>query len=464
MSIRSTHPDDNVHQKRQRTASQDSTERGPAKKARSGPPPQLKSTEVNLSNTVPPHQSTRRRAASDIGHNTKQDWSNFLCTSEGRYCLPDSPLPSANPPERLPLTEESLRLLDNGCLSSDSKTSGMPTSNLTSNESAPEGNMNAYHPDYLAALEFRQVFFADEDEDGRPPGLDKWWTTLLAPRESPEPDQTSIKSLRRVIGQTTTESDTMDGIVSEVITTKALKGSAKVVSVTNREWKSMLNTELEPCLTPPRPDKTIGWGAHAFTRKYPKACASLNSFMFPIKSERTLAWPLFTIEAKGASGTRAVARLQNLHNGAIMLSNIYALKQMCGAEESFFDKVHVMGVEFFEGCVELSCYWATRSETGEIRYLGESLQTWCLLNSSGEHFKEARSCIHNAMEWVRSEAEEWIRADLQAIEDKLTSIPLSQLTPPVSRSVRSLVRKGCASKSNERTSKGTQSTSLPDPH
>ena len=97
-----------VHGKRQRIASQDSTERGPAKKARSGPQPQLKSSEVNLRTIVSPHQSTRRRAATDISHNTKQEWLDLLGTSEGRPCLPGTHLPSANTPQRLPPTEESL--------------------------------------------------------------------------------------------------------------------------------------------------------------------------------------------------------------------------------------------------------------------------------------------------------------------------------------------------------------------
>ena len=127
--------DDNVHRKRQRTASQDGTERRPAKKARSGPHIQLKSTEVNLSTTMSPRQSTTRRAATDIGHDTKQDWLDFQRASEGRHCLPDSPLPSKNSPERLPLTEESLRLLNNSCLCSDFKKSEMSPSNPTSKPS-----------------------------------------------------------------------------------------------------------------------------------------------------------------------------------------------------------------------------------------------------------------------------------------------------------------------------------------
>ena len=68
-----------------------------------------------------------------------------------------------------------------------------------------------------------------------------------------------------------------------------------------------------------------------------------------------------------------------------------------------------------------------QSESGEIKYLGIRLQTWTLLNRDDHGLKEARLCIHSAIDRVRSEAQEWIRSDMQAIEDMLISVPLSQV-------------------------------------
>ena len=144
-----------------------------------------------------------------------------------------------------------------------------------------------------------------------------------------------------------------------------------------------------------------------------------------------MAWPFFTVEAKGEEDSIREARLQNLHNAAVMLSNLYALKQKCKREETFFDKVHVMGIEFFGVSFSLSCYRATRSETGQVKYLGKTLDTWCLLTSPGTHCKEARSCIRNAIEGLRSETQEWIHSDLQAIEDTLVDVPLADLMEPL---------------------------------
>ena len=145
-----------------------------------------------------------------------------------------------------------------------------------------------------------------------------------------------------------------------------------------------------------------------------------------------------------------------------MLSNLYALKQKCNREDTFFDKVHVMGVELVEGHVSLSCYWATQPKPGKIKYLGKTLQTWSFLASDGAHFRAACSCIQNAINWVQSEAQESIFSDLQAVEDSLTMFRLEEIKVPNSRSARKRVGNGRVSKGSTTISKVTRNTSLPD--
>ena len=436
MSTGNPHLDGNVHRKRQRTASQDSIERRSAKKARSGPHHQFSRTTINLNATSIPRQSTTRRAATDVCHNTKQDLLDLRASQEC-LSLPHSPLPSANSPQRLPLTEESLRLLNNRCPSSGSKKSEYSTSYASLETSPSDKAIDAYDPDYSRTLMFQQVRFTNDFRDGRAPELEKLRTVLLAPRESPEPDEASTKLCQRAIDRAPTEREATGTVLRDIIPLDALGNDA--FSVSDVEWKSGLETGWKPSPLAPKPDTTIGWRAEVFNEDFPKACELLDTFTFPTIGERDLAWPLFTIESGGENGSRRVARLHNLHNGSVMLSNLYALKQMYKREETFFDKVHAMGVEIFDGSIQLSCYWATRSEKGHVRYLGDSIETWSLLESSGRSYREARRCIHNAIDWVRSEAQEWIRSDLRAIEDKLISVPLSQLTQPKYHSARSSV-------------------------
>ena len=461
MSTGNPHLDGNVHRKRERTASLESIECRSAKKARSGPHHQLSCKTINPNATSFPRQSTRRRAVTDVGHNTKQDLLD-LRTSQECLSLPHSPLPSTNSPQRLPLTEESLRLLDNSCPYSGSKKSEMSTTYPSLGTSPSDKAINAYDTDYPSALGIRQASFAKIYLNERPPGVDELWTALLARRKSPEPDEASIQEVRQGIEEAKTEQATVVRILPTVIPIGALTRSSTACSVTDMMWKSVLNPDLKPSLTAPKPNVTIGWRSDVF-EDFPKACASLATFVSPVINANELAWPFFTVEAKGEKGTRRVSRLQNLHNGAVMLSNLYALKQKCKREETFFNKVHVMGVEIFEGCVQLSCYWATRSRTGEIKYRGDILQAWTLIDVHGHQYKQARLCIRNAIDWVQDQAQKWIRSDLQAVEDMLVDVSLSEIPLPISRSVRSRVQNGRVSKATRTTSQGTHSGSLPIP-
>ena len=448
MSIGNPRLDDNVHRKRQRTASQDSIERRPAKKGRSAPHHHFTRKTINLNATSFPHQLTTRRVATDVGYDTKKDRLDFQRTSGRLYSLPHSPLPSANSPQRLPLTEESLRLLNSCYASSGSKNCEMSTSYASVGTSPSDKAISAYDSGYSEALERRQAFFAKIYLNEQPPGHEELWKSLLASRTSPEPDESSIQKVRQGIEDAKNEQAAVTKILPKIIPFDALECSSTVYSVIDLKWDSALNPKLKPSLTAPKPDITIGWRSDLFKFDFPKACASLATFINPVVNESGLAFPFFTVEAKGEKGTRRVSRLQNLHNGAVMLSNIYALKQKCKREESFFDKVHVMGVEIFEGSVQLSCYWATRSRTGEIQYRGGILQAWTLFDIHGQQYREARLCIRNAIDWVRTQTQEWIRSDLQAVEDMMVNTSLSEIPPRISRSVRSRVRNGRVSKAN----------------
>ena len=158
----------------------------------------------------------------------------------------------------------------------------MSTSYASLGTSPSEKAIIAYNFEYAEGLEQRRVFFATELGDERPPGLEELWTALLAPRESPEPDQGDIEVLRREINDATTERATREAILPKVIPLKALILSDTAISVPATEWKSVLATELKPSLTAPKPDRTIGWRSSPFKQDFPKACASLGTLMFPV--------------------------------------------------------------------------------------------------------------------------------------------------------------------------------------
>ena len=188
-----------------------------------------------------------------------------------------------------------------------SKKSEILTSYPASDLSPLDEAINPYHSGCLRALEQRQVFFADKSIDGRLPGLDKWKEKFHAPRKSPRPDQANLDELRRDIDNATNERSTVEGVLTKVV--PALSQSDTAIGVADMKWKSTLSPDLEHSLTVPKPARTIGWTSRLFVQDFPKACASLETFMSPVVGAPSIVWPLFTIEVKGERGNRRVARL-----------------------------------------------------------------------------------------------------------------------------------------------------------
>ena len=154
----------------------------------------------------------------------------------------------------------------------------------------------------------------------------------------------------------------------------------------------------------------------------------LGNTVCPVVGNFELSIPLFTIEVEGPEGSSKVVRLQNLHNGAVMLTNLLKVWNACLGvnKDGFFNEVHVMSLELTVEIVYLSCYWA-RKENGEIKYYSRSLYGWNL--SSDEDYKRAHRYTRNALEWVRKQALEWLCPALSALEDKLKTGSFLSRTP-----------------------------------
>ena len=109
-----------------------------------------------------------------------------------------------------------------------------------------------------------------------------------APRASPEPDQTRVKSLLGATDRTLNEDEMLEHIVPEFVPIIDLNESDRLFSVMKREWKSKLDTALKPGLTPPILSLTIGWQTDLFD-KFPKAMVSLDASACPVPSAEDIA-------------------------------------------------------------------------------------------------------------------------------------------------------------------------------
>ena len=316
----------------------------------------------------------------------------------------------------------------------------------------PKGAINAYSPNYLVALEERSIFFSDDEPEQYPSNLVELTKAIFASRTDPDPDDAAARTLRILMRSAPNESATVQSILPKLVPIEELVLDTKTSTAPDQRWhcKIMIKPDGKPALTAPKPDMTIGWFRRVFNR-YPQAMRYLAARACPVASNPEVAIPLFTIEVKGDRGNLKAARLQNLHNGATMLSNLWHIRQFCRTEDEgdFFNKVHAMSLELTAEIVQLSCYWANRDENGMISYYGMALHTWTPY--VGSQYKEARRCTRNALEWVRAQAFGWICSTMADLE---ADFCLTGPTPP-----RTSSDKSSAKRSGSMTSGSTSANS-----
>jgi len=337
-----------------------------------------------------------------------------------------------------PLTHEALREFNkandysdksHSMTSDPSSTGSSGRSKPPADPKDPRGAINAYHPGFEDGLNKRGIAFADDDDVVMPLNLDSLRKAIFAARNGPEPDDQVAKDYRTALRQAVNETGVLRGALHLLFPETELMRDSNLCQVFDLIWNrnAMIEANMTPMLTTIKPDTTIGWHKKSF--KAQEAIDSLGVHACPVLNKRLLAYPLVTLEAKGPQGSRLVARLQSLHNGATMLSNLLHLKQKCGEDSGsgFFNKIHVLSLEASTETIQISCYWATRDDNEKVRYYGTVLQSWD--PSMIPAFKEAHRCIRNALEWVRDQAFEWINSDLTSLVTKTTP-----QTPPLTDS------------------------------
>ena len=328
-----------------------------------------------------------------------------------------------------PLTERALYQLNKLNRTSSSEASPAMTSGISSAlpESLivekKEGLINAYSPSYCEALEERGIEFAD---DQRPSNFKKLKEALKEKRSTSVPDDAAVKRLRNLVSEANSESGVVQNILPEIVPHKALDHDTNCM-VPDDKWdlKTMVEPNVKPALTPVKPNWTYGWPKKHFECK--RAMKLLGAYACPVVKSPQLAFPLFTIEVKGEKGCLKVARLQNLHNGATMLSNLWNIRQFYDKEKEneFFDNVHAMSLQLTAESIQLSCYWAARNGNGGIKFYGTEVRTWSLYEV--DQYKKACRYTLNAMDWVREQASGWITLTLERLEGSFnTTVP----TPP----------------------------------
>ncbi len=229
---------------------------------------------------------------------------------EQAHTIEPDPTPPSISASPVPLTKEALRLLNRNTDVESSKSSNM-ISDVSESVTlqAQSGSMNAYDPEYRNTLEDRDVFFADDKDP--PPNFHELWKAMSLSRESPGPDDIEAENLRAQLTNANNESASIKDILPQLVPLLSMQLENDTTCVKDQPWRReiALQPDLKPALTTPKPTVTIGWRPEVFKSRFKEAYKSLQAFISPITGFRSLAWPIFTIEARGDGGSMRVARL-----------------------------------------------------------------------------------------------------------------------------------------------------------
>ena len=248
--------------------------------------------------------------------------------------------------------------------------------------------------------------------------------TLKKKSDVPGPDDTVAMRSGKFIDEAHTQQATVQKILPKFISLEELDVSDEFYTVPGQLWdrKIMVAPNAKPSLTAPKPDMTIGWSSNFF--EHQPAIDHLGASACPVAKDPRLAFPLLTVEVKGPGGTLKVAKLQNSLNSTTMLLNIWHVRQFYDEEthDAIFNKVRALSLKLTHEVIQLSCYWATRKQDGNLKFCGTEDDVWPI--SKPKQYKKAYHYTCNPLEWVRYQIYEWIYLALATLEESLkTSLP-----------------------------------------
>ena len=324
-------------------------------------------------------------------------------------------------PDNFQLTEANLRRIP----SYESIPSEMSQS-LISTQSDRSSVVKPTEPEYEALLRERGVFSLSRKAP-EPNNIDEVKRALASARKSPGPDNDTAENFPRRVRKSGNEGGAMQCLLPKVLPIiERFWDSDNDALPVNQQWdrQMLLHPELRPSISPPKPDQAFGFTPDAFP--FPQAALFMKSAMYPA---RDLAWPYFTVEAKGRQGHLDIARLQNAHNGAVMLNNMLQLKRTLNKEHEIFGRIRAITMELTTESVSLCGQVAIKNASGTPEFHSLCLSCSSAVDPTGTAFKESYRHAMNAVELMREQTFEWITADMALLEERACQLNAARTEP-----------------------------------
>ena len=351
--------------------------------------------------------------------------SSFLKKSSS--FLKSFPTPTNNSIYLSSLTESNLRLLDTTRQSVKSKEMRSSSENDMPRTSGNGRSVSYTSATFKFELKRRGVFGTMR----LPPGWEEWSNVVNEASHNNElAHEGTLLEAQVHLLDASSESMVLMEVVPKLLPTRNILLSSQFEAVYTSLWKIDPLPSLDVRarrLPSPKPDVTIGYNWEFLGS--PRAMEALSTFSTPVTCCSELAFPIFTLEAKGF-GSTVYSQRQNMHNGACMLRNLCHLRSLArkGREN---DNLVIFTASVSPEKVSLHSHWVENIR-GQMTYPSREIRSWSPgsdnLNSAIETFS---NIIYESLQMHAT----WIREDLQTLDlaleqhegpsERVASIPSS---------------------------------------
>lgn len=358
-----------------------------------------------LESSFPTPFRNHRSASTPSNKSSFEPYSEYL-----RFQSSDA---ETNMPHTATLTELNLRLF------TLAQSSGLSCHNHVNSSTSPDSTMSSRDSTKGKGISYTNAIFKFELERRNifvsrkfPPG---WNYLSLVVNEGAvqelNPPADSLMEAQYHLLDASNETTIVAEVIPKLLPMSDLLLSSSFEAIYDALWKvEPLPTcdEATSRLTSPKPDVTIG-----FNRKFlgsHRAMEALSTVSTPVICCPKLAFPVFTLEAKGMESTVFSSR-QNMHNGACMLKNLYHLRSLARKDRED-EKLVVFTVSVSPEKVSLHAHWVELIQD-QLTYPSRELRMW---SPGSDNLKSAVKSFSSVIYESLSRHATWIQEDLRTLD------------------------------------------------
>jgi hypothetical protein len=219
----------------------------------------------------------KRKSPAATSPEGKEQDTEYIPRATKRQCKPTAT-------SSKPLTRRALRELDQANHTSlgqfrSEEIDSQSSFTYTTRESSSA--INAYNARFETELNFRNIFFIEDEAEQCPVDLDAFKSAIFATRENPDPSDADARIVQRRAKGSVNEAAPLQSLLPMYLPVLDIyngDGDDDLFTIPDQTWdkrvSQQFNSDMDTTLTVPKPDQTIGWSAKM--PKHPNYCSQLS--------------------------------------------------------------------------------------------------------------------------------------------------------------------------------------------